>query len=696
MNTLNVTKSALALTTPTSSQEIDLFAIFSVLWRGKLWIVLCSLLAIFAGGYYAFEVATPKYPARAVVSLETKQKSFVDIETVLSGAEGGSEEVNTEVEVLRSRELIARLVASLNLIDDPEFNKTLVDPNPYHPLVLLNTYLGRTSQPPTETEIHNEVIDNVLSVLSVANVRQSLVFYISATTEDPKKSALIANTLADIYIQDALDEKRTATEEASVWLSRKVSELKGELEASELAVTEFKETTQLVNAESLALLSRQLKELRQRLTDVDERRTALAERLANLNASLASSDMATIAAVTNDPRLIGFANAGDSQGFEARLSVVKSQANAELARVTQQYESLINSEQEFAEEIELQSTDLVRLQQLTREAQANGLLYESFLARLKETTIQEGLQRPDSRLLSEAVPRPASSPRKAMILILSAVFGGLLGSGAVLLRELRANSFRSVEALEAFSGLPVLGSIPRAKARSRSGVLDYALRKPTSAFAESVRNLRTSVLMSSAVSEPQLIMSTSSVPGEGKTTVSLTLAQNMAGLGKKVLVLEGDVRKQIFSQYFEAKGKTGFISVMNGETTLEESVYHHEQFGVDLLFGESTSSNAADVFSSQRFKTLLQTLRHEYDYIIVDTAPVLAVPDARIIGRHMDAIVYSVLWDNTSKQQLRAGLSMFASVGIQVTGLVLSNINLRKLKKYGEGGSYDYAGYYEN
>lgn len=689
MNTMHVTKPMLNAAPPVADDEIDLMALVATLWRGKWIVALCCGLAILLGGLYAFKVATPMYPARAVVALETKEQAVVDIESVLSGASGGSEEVNTEVEVLRSRTLMSRLVDRLDLIKDPEFNKHLREPG------LLAKIMG-SRQAPTPTEEKNDVIDAVLKVIGVTNIRQSLVFSISVTTENADKSAAIANALADIYIQDALDEKRDATETASVWLSQKASELKVELEASELEVTKFKEEIQLVSPEALAILSVQLKELRQRLSDLAERKQATEDRLASLRSAQVSGDMATVAAVANDARLTSFANAGEAEAFDARLNTVLSQLQAETIRNTQQYETLVKSEETFRADIESQSADLVQLQQLTREAQANGLLYESFLTRLKETSVQKGLQTPDSRLLSEAVPRPASAPRKGMILVLSALLGGLAGSALVLLQELRNSSFRSADDLENFTGYKVLGSIPSVKTNTRLGVLDYAIDKPTSAFAEAVRNLRTSVLLSNPDHPPQMIMSTSSVPGEGKTTQSLTLAQNMAGLGKRVLVLEGDVRKRIFSEYFDTSVRPGFLSVMSGDATLEEAVFHHEKMGIDLLFGEKSNVNAADIFSSNRFTDFLKKLREEYDYIVVDTAPVLAVPDARIVGQHMDAIMYSVLWDRTTKAQVKEGLSMFASVGLRVSGLVLSNVNLKQLKKYGQGGAYSYSGYYEN
>lgn len=685
------------------TDEIDLWALVGTLWRGKWWIFLCSFMMVCIGIYYLLELATPMYPARAVVALETQESTVVDFESVLSGGTGGSEEVNTQVEVIRSRNLITKLVDQLGLIDDPEFNPEIRESNPYHPIELLKSLLGIVGQPKTDAEIKNEVIDNVVSQITVSNIRQSLVFSISAVTENAEKSALVANTLATIYIQDALDVKFTATEQASKWLSQKAAELKQELEASELKVKDFSSNTQLINEESLGLLSRQMKEMRQRVTDLEVARAGALTRLNSLQAVADSTDRTLIAETAKDARLLRLVQSADSSEevlveFDTRVRNLLVQLKAEYERADQQLQTMKRSEQSFTQKIESQSNDLVELQQLQREAQANGLLYESFLARLKETTIQEGLQKPDSRLLSEAVPRPKSSPRGAMLIIMSALFGGLMGAALVLLREMRNNTFRTADELELVTGHSVLGTIPRASGKVRSDILNYARLKPTSVFAEAVRNLRTSVLLSNPDKQPQVIMSTSSVPGEGKTTQSLSLAQNMAGLGKKVLVLEGDIRKLIFAEYFDIHNKASFLSVLTGDVPLQDAIFQHEDMGIDILIGEKSNINAADIFSSEKFRKFMMMLRQEYDFIIVDSAPVLAVPDARVIGQHVDAIIYSVLWDSTTKTQVKQGIGMITSVGLQVSGLVLSNVDAKQMKKYGHAGQYGYdssSGYYE-
>jgi polysaccharide biosynthesis transport protein len=556
----------------------------------------------------------------------------------------------------------------------------------------------------TQEQILNGVVDSIIEAISVSNIRQSLAFSINITTSDPAKSAMIVNTLADLYIQNSLDKKVVATEKASNRLSKKATELKLEWENSEARVKHFSDKTQLVSAEALGALSIQLKEMRVRISDLDVKRSRIQANLGNFERAIKSGDIQLIASQSHNVELQDIANELNAgvivrPEFDLQIVRIANTMREEAKRLDQQYNTLQTSEKLFKSEVDTQSVDLVELQQLQREAQMNGLLYESFLTRLKETIVQQGMQVSDSRLLSAAVPRLAVSPNKGVILALSALMGSMLGAGFVLMRELNDNTFRFAHNLEAYTGYKVLGSIPKIKVKEQKNILKYMKDKPTSVFVEAVRNLRTSVLLPEFGELPQVIMLTSSVPGEGKTMQALALAQNLSGLGKSVLVIEGDIRKCAISEYFNIKNHSSFLSVMSGKVPLDEAIYEPPGTGVDILLGDKSIVNAIDTFASKNFADLLIMLRKNYSYIIIETAPVLAVPDARIIGQYVDANLYTVLWNNTSKMSVKEGLAMFQSVGLHVTGLILNRVNHRKMKRFGSNaqcGYDDASSYYEN
>ncbi len=690
--------------------EIDLLAVFRTLWRGKIWVILSTLAALLIGGYYAFSVATPLYNAKAVVMLENRQEQVVDIESVMTGLSGDQAAVNTEVEVIRSRGLLEKLVLKLDLLDDPEFNVDL-QPEPFISAEkVIKFFKGLAGVPPKEEkplgerDILDATIDELLKKLSVSNIRQSYVFNIVAISEDPRKAAEIANTLGELYILDQLEVKFEATAQATEWLTERVTQLQDELEKAEAAVKQFASNTDLVGPESLDALNRQLKDLRERLLKSKAAENESRERARQLHALAEAKDYEGFAKLANDPALrrLLSAQGGDSTNlpdtFKARMARILQTADQKKGQLANQITALAQSIESLQQQIESQSKDLVRLQQLQRESEASRLIYEYFLSRMKETSVQQGIQQADSRILSYAVvPLKPSSPHKGIILVLSAVLGMLFGSGMVLLREFTQNTFRTAEDLEHLSGATVMGQIPVIPARKRKKVLQYLTDKPASAAAEAIRNLRTSVLLSNVDNPPKIIMSTSSVPGEGKTTQSLALAQNLSGLGKKVLLVEGDIRRRTFAEYFDIKGKQGLLAVLSGEARLEDVVIYNEDLKADVLIGEKSAVNAADVFSSDRFHAFLDKLRDTYDYVIIDTPPVLAVPDARVIGQSVDAVLYTVKWDSTTRRQVAEGLKSLRSVGAAVTGLVLAQIDKRNMKRYGYGDSYGaYGDYYDN
>jgi len=666
-----------------ANDEIDLVELARTLWRGKLWIVLAMTLAGALAWGYTTAIAVPKYTARAAVALDNRQGAMVDFENVLSGLSGDQATINTEVEVLRSRNLIAKLVDNMSLKADPEFNP----------------FLAADTPAPSPARARNATVDRVAEAITVTNLRSSYVFTITTLTTDPDKSAEMANRLAELYIADQLAVKFEAMETATEWLSERVATLRVELETAEARIKSFASSTDLVSVEALEALNRQIKDTRARLDGLAATRDALAMRVAEMEAAKASGDPGEMARVTEDAALAGLAGeverGSDTELFAARFATLLERARADLGRTHTQLAGLGQSLDRLEGDYARQADDLVQLQQLERETQALRAIYEYFLSRMQETSVQRGIQQADARILSTAVaPVQPSEPRRALFLALGILLGMIAGIGAVLLREMMHSGFRTAEALEQEAGLTVLGQVPKIPARQRKAVITYLVEKPTSAAAEAVRNLRTSLMLSNLDRPPQVILSTSALSGEGKTTTAIALAQNFSGLGKRVLLIEGDIRRRVFSEYFDHEKTEGLLSILSGAARFEDVVQRIGQLGADVLLGEQSSTNAADVFSSERFAGFMRDLRQKYDVILIDTPPVLLVPDSRIIAQEADAVLFTVKWDATSRAQVREAVRQFALSGITITGAVLNQIDPRGMKRYGYGGQYGaYAAY---
>lgn len=657
-------------------EEIELFGLLRALWRGKFWIAAAVAVAFAFGWYRANVAAVPMYTAQTVVAMETRDENVLDLAGVVTGLPGTLGTINTELGVMRSRALVEKLVVELDLQSDPEFS-----------------FWAESGPAPDETAARRRmdaVIDRVLSRLRVSAVPESYLFTISVTTTDAEKSALIANTHARLYIEDQIEVKYRATAQATEWLTDRLGTLQAELEAAEGAVEAFASENRITRAEDLEALNLRVDDARDRLEELREREASLAARLNTLTQAAQAKDWAAAFEAAGDPTLERLVEAGASEDeIAARLETVRARLQVMQSRASEQSATLQDSITVLRSEYARQSDNLVAYQQLEREVTASRTIYEYFLGRLKELSAQQGNLRADSRIVSPAaVPNWPSSPQKSRIMMIAVALGLILSATLVLVWDLLHTGLRTSSELEAATGRPVIGQIPMVPREAKNNVLSYLVEKPTSRVAEAVRNLRTSLLMSNIDQAPRVIMVTSSLPDEGKTTTAIALAQNFTGLGKRVLLIEGDIRHRVFREYLDLKKTKGLLSVLAGEQALAEAVERNYLIDADVLVGERAAMNAADVFSSSRFRGLIAEARRAYDVVIIDTPPVLLVPDARVVAKQADAVIYAVRWNATPKRDVQAGLRLMTDGGIRVTGLALTLIDLKKLKRYGAYSGY--------
>lgn len=688
--------------------EIDLLALFGTLWRGKWIIAVCAFVGLFLGGFYATQIAVPKYSSSTVLAIQENEPSLIDIQSVVSGVSAESEAINTEIEVIRSRGLMEKVVAELSLLDDPEFNGTLVEPSLFSVAGVLKA-VGLEPEVLTERNILNSAVKRLLERVSVSAKRQTYAITISVTTEGKDKSERIANTIAETYRQDQVQVKFDTLNEGVTWLSERVVELEMEIQERDADLKETTAAADYINLEGLELLNRQVRDLSERLLGEEKDAENAAANFALLTSAVDTRSVDLVLDVTQDPTLRRLSERrgndelwSDRSPFMTRLNTLVARSRTDVDRATTQVASIRETVSALEERVDAQAIKLGEIQQMNRELDTVSVLYETFLTRLKEITIQQGVQSPDARVLSKAITGVKVAPRTSTIGALALILGAMTGAGIVLLRELRTDTFRNAEDLETVTGEQVIGQVPNFPISARVDLLRYLQDKPTSAAVESIRNLRTSLLLSRLDEPPKVIMSTSTIPGEGKTTQAISLAHNLSGLGKRVLLIEGDIRRRTLDEYFKQKaGKHGLLSVISGEVNLEEAVVYHERLNAEVLVGEKSKVNAADVFSSDKFKQFIESVREVYDYVIIDTPPVLVVPDARVIGQYCDAIMYSVKWDSTSKAQVRSALNEIKAVNLNVSGLVLSQIDAKGMKRYGygdRGGAYAAygGGYYDD
>lgn len=686
-----------------SSQEManksDFANMLRIFWRGKWLIFLFAVLFMLLGGYYAFYFAEPRFVATARLALDLRQTNVLDLESVISGVSTETASLNTALEFIRSPDLIEMVVDELDLVEDPEFNIFLRE-KPKYSISMLKNYVRElivgapaSVESPTSDAIRMTTANSLASIVSVTSQRNTYIFNIRATTSSGAKSASIVNTLAQVYLTDQVHKKLTAINSAVDFLAQRVNDLDLEIKTKSAELQDIRNNSNMISAETLSALSVRAKDLRERLIGSKSAYESVLKRQQELERVIATQDsMSSIAEQLEDATLSTIAAQPEGIDqlslFDARLDRLQQGLSDEVARARAQFDALDAAFNDIQTEIDEQNLDLVTISDLTREISAIQVLYETFLTRLKETSAQIGLQRADAEILFLAQRGIQIAPRRSRIIAMSMVLGGMLGAGIVFLISLRVRGIRNSADLEKMTGLRVFGQIAIAPIRHRRDLLSYLRDNNASAFSEAIRNLRTSLLMSNIDRPPRVVLVTSSTPGEGKTTVSIALAQNLAGLEKRVLLIEGDIRRRTFTHYFKKTKAGGLFSVIQGENSIEDSAFHDEVLGADVIMGDKTSVNAADVFASERFKLVLETVREKYDFIIIDSPPVLAVPDSRIIGPLCDAVLYVVKWDSTSTEVVGEGIRQISSGGLSPTGLVLTQIDSRKMRTYGYDGHY--------
>ena len=372
-------------TLPSRDDEVDLVSILKLLWRGKWWIVGATAIALSLGAVYAFWIAVPVYTASATVALDSREGNVIEFESVVSGLSSDISTINTEIEVMRSRDLIGKLVRDLNLTADPEFNRALRPPTFSLRDGLADLAGARSERSPaiaTDQQILDRAINAVLAATSVTNLRNSLVFQVTARTENAVKSAQIANLLAEIYIRDQIEVKFDATAQATLWLGQRVADLGLELQVAQSDLQAFTASADLVPPAEVAGLNRQISDIRSRLASTRAQIDTDVGRADMLADALAAEDWPRLASLTGDrilDRLLALPD-DDSKAtaLSARGEQLANIATRSERRGTAQIAALTTSLAELEAQINAQSEGLVEFQGLERKVEQARVLFEYF------------------------------------------------------------------------------------------------------------------------------------------------------------------------------------------------------------------------------------------------------------------------------------------------------------------------------
>jgi len=686
---------------------------------------------------------TPRYTATANVMIDTRKHSVDNITAVLSDLPDDTSVVDTEVEILKSRSLAERVVNSLKLDQDPEFNSSLRKQNPIESALIapvnaiehLAHALTPAPNPNTQAQAeslrvqkqHEAVVDHVLKGLVVRRSGLTYVIDVQFQSTDPAKAALIANTFADRYLLEQLEAKFDATQQATQWLNERLAELEPQVQQAESVVEAYKASHGLLATENSTLTEQEISGLNTQLATAQAEQAEQDARVRTAQQAIAGGSTGEDFAGALNSDVIKNLRAQKAQisqqatdletkygpkhpdviKIQRQLADIDVQIKQELTRVVSnlQTEDQVARQRAASIQASLNRTkgtlagdnqSGVELADLQRKADAASTLYNSLLTRAKETSTDQGSEQSDARVVSRAkIPIKPSFPNIPLNFIIGVILGLIGGVGATLLMEALDSGLATSEDVERVLGVPHLGAIPSLDSTTdgkATGITPgrYIIEKPLSAFAESFRNLRASILFSKVDNPVKVAIVTSSLPGEGKTTTTFCLGRSMAMSGAKTIIVDCDLRRRNINRMLDIEPPVGLIEVLQGVATLDEAIFIDKPSGAHFLPLAKSVYTPKDLFGSSAMDRLLAELRARYDIVLLDTAPVIPVSDTRILAPKADVVVFLVQWRRVPRKAVEAAFAMLNSVGADIAGVALTLVDAREQAKYGYGD----AGYY--
>jgi capsular exopolysaccharide synthesis family protein len=559
----------------------------------------------------------------------------------------------------------------------------------------------------------------LLNGLEVRQHEDTRIILISYTSRDARTAARIANELAEIYVRDDLAAKQEANTGASQWLSVRISELRDELLQSEAAVETYKTEHGLHDAQGVRISEQQVTTANQALVAARAERVERETKVLLVREMRARGEgLESVPEVMSSPIITNLRQqqatilrdeAQLSQDYgprHPRILQVKADAQelaakiqAEVANIVRGLESEVKAARAREEmlgaelgsartEAAAQNQADVQLRMLQRELDANRGLYTTFLNRFKELNEQQSLLEAGARIVSRAtVPDEPSFPRPK--LMIAAGFAGslMLGVAFAFIRDRLDTGLRSTRQVEQVLGLAPLGFVPRVNGeKRRDGLATYLLKRPQSAYAEAVRSVQIALYLSNVKDPPKAVLITSSMPGEGKTTLAISLAVSAASSGRKTIIVDLDLRRPRIAEAFGCRVGVGLVEHMAGEASLDEAIHAGPyQLSLDFLPVMRLVANPTDLLASQEMENLIDELRHRYDLVVLDSAPILGISDTKVAVRFADAVLLAVQWGKTKDEVALNGLGALFESHADVAGAVLTQVNLRRHAKYGFG-----------
>lgn len=680
-------------------------------------ILLFSLVTILVvAGVAAWTLTrTPIYQSSASLLVEVATPDVVDVKAVTKDIASNSEAIETQVRLIGSPDVARRAAAVYATL--------------------------RPSDPLSAADKREALAQAILGSVSVSRLGTTFVIDVTAKATDPQFATDAANLVAQEYMAAQREAKINANSDAGKFLQARTTELRAEASAADAALQQYKISNGLMSAQGSTMAEQEVSTLNQQIAQAE---AELAEKQGRLSAaegqlraggggadvgaalgsgtigSLRQSEAAASTKVAEMESRYGPLHP-DLNRARSELTEIRSQIQQEIDRIlsnlradvrvaSSRLGSLQSSRARATGTLAGNNSAAVGLMELQRRADAAKGIYETFLKRLQETSAQEGLQQANARLTSAAeLPDAPVFPNRKLAALIGIIGGFLAGFAAIAIAEYVRGGIRTKSDIEKRLRVRYAGAIPTlestlGKERATEPPEEYVVSHPFSIFAESLRALQAFMMLGGAKasggSSGRVIAITSALPQEGKTTTSTCLARTTAMGGARTVLVDCDLRRRGSSAFLVKGPRPGLYEYLRGEASLDEALVLHEPSGMYLLGTAAPQPDARDPLTPENLARMTAELRQRFEVVILDTAPVLGVADARAVAACADRVLVITRWSKTSIDAVEATIDILLAAGAKISGVALSQVDIAKYASTGHNDIYNYQrqfrGYYVN
>ncbi|WP_458024479.1 polysaccharide biosynthesis tyrosine autokinase [Providencia stuartii] len=682
---MNTTKTSSA-----ASDEIDLLALFKVLKSSYLKIGFFTLFFIVIGAAYSF-LATPIYQANATLQYDKmSQVSLLDQMSDVMPFANSNSQADSEIEVIKSRMVLGKTVADLNLdihtapagfFDRLWGDKASVSISLYSlPELLIGepailTYLGENRYAlhidnqtvegnvgellkqdeisllvsSINAEIGQEftlsknarysTIENLRNTLTVAEVGKGTgIINLAIKGDDKIENVQILNSIIQNYVDQNTEHKKEVTNNTLLFLNEYLPKVKAKLDNYENQLNAFRKKNESID------LSLEAKSALDSALQVEEKLNELTFKEVEIQQLY----------TRNHP------------AYQALLDK-RQQLLREKEKISKNIQKLPNTQQQIV--------------RLTRDVESEQAIYNQLVAKQQELSVLNSGITADVRIIDSAESQPnAVAPKKALIMVLATILGFIVGCAYVIAREFFNNKIKGTEDIDAL-GVNVYATIPfsthEKKLIAAGNKRPLALENPADTAVEAIRSLRTSVYFSVMNQGNNLVMISSASPGVGKSFVTSNMAVVLANAGKKVLLIDTDLRKGHIHKAFGLSNKAGLSEYLAQQDTAQPTIHHGVIENLDVICRGKNVTHSSELLMGERFKHLLDTVKGQYDIVVIDTAPILAITDSAIIGKYVGTSLLIAYYGVNTVKDVELSLKRFKQNDIEITGVILNGIDAK-------------------